>query len=605
MALAAARNATRLPWPTWPARLGRHPPGAVPGPGLAPPARRRPPGHQAAPRSFAVVAGPLASATTTTAAANAAGAAANAASAQQASASIAHNLVLAVAGVISGVMTALLTRAGLSLLAAAAAGVTLAFIHFTPRSRPVERAYAAQVADTLLKVVSPPPFAPEDVLLARPAAAAALASALDPADGAPPGFFIIVTGAPGAGKTTLVRLALQELAHRRAAAVGGWEEDSRQAGGGGGGGEAGLAAKKQATPSPSPSSPPLPGGAAYVAAAAHPRSNFGRDLAAAVGFSFEEGVRTLDLVSRLFASSPAIRETANPTESLARAASALEEAARDLKARGAGRPLLVIDEVDRLAFRDPDALLDMVAYAKAWAESGLVTVAFVASDTPATLNLLRASPGFSRAAPPVVVAGPTQAEAVDFLAARLRAKGGGALPGDLASLAEGIHDDWLLLQKAAALLVAGAAVADVGARLLGEAEPRFAAAGLLDRTPHQAAGLALAHALAALPPGGGAAATLPPATFHRLVPDLVSQDALLQPEAKGGRAGSPFRYEPGVGLSFASAADGAYVRLGVLDRVAFGAGEEEGEGKTGGAAPAAVTAATPTVGEEAGVDDVK
>jgi len=504
-----------------------------------------------------------------------------AAGAQQASASAAHTLVRTLAGAVTGTLSALFTAKGV--LAMATVGVMLGAFHFTPRSKPVERAYASTIVDMLEKVAAPSPFAPGDVLLDRPHAAAALASALDPADGAPPGFFIVVTGPPGSGKTTLVRLALMELAKRRAAAAaaaaaGGWEGERRDA---------------EAKHPP----PALPSGAAYVSAAALPRSNFGRELAAAVGFGgFEEGVRTLDLVARLVSASSAIQESANPTESLARAASALEEAARDIKSRGGGRPLLVIDAADHLAYRDPDALLDMVEIAKAWAESGLITVAFVVSDSPTALNLMKAAPGFSRAAQPISVDGPSVAEAGEYLGRRLAAKGGGALPGDLADLVAAIHDNWLLLQKAASLLVAGSAAADVRARLVSEAEVRFAAIGVLDRTPHAACGLALAHALSALPPSS----SLPPAAFHRLCPNPAAQDALLLPEKfKGGwagQAGSPFRYEPGVGLSFASAVDAAYVRSGVLERVAYG-GVEEGRKEA--------TRTTATFGEGAGVEEVE
>lgn len=471
-----------------------------------------------------------------------------------ASATAKHSVFQTLGGAITGALSDLLTPKGL--LAAAAVAITFGAIRFSLRSHPVERAYAKEIMATLGRVATPPPFAPEDVLLTRPAAVASLAASLDPAaGGAPSGFFLIITGPPGVGKTTLVRLALRELAKS-------WEEEA-------GDGEKDEAGKKRSSPSM-----PLPGGAAYVAAATHPRSNFGRELAAAVGFSFEEGVRTLDLVSRLFTSSSAIQDSASTTESLARAASALEEAALEIKARGCGRPLVVVDGADRLAHRDPDALLDMMEYAKGWAETGLATVTFVVGD-PAALKLMRASPAFSRAAQPIVVEGPSVREAVEFLSRHLAVRGGGALPADLAHLATVVHDNWLLLEKAAALLVAGSVAADVAARIVADAEPRFAAAGLLDSTPHQVAGLALAHALAGLPEGGGTKAVLPPADWHRLCPDRAAQDALLLP---GGWPGSPFRYEPGVGLSFASAADTAFVKTGLLNRVAFGGGGGAGEG---------------------------
>jgi type II secretory pathway predicted ATPase ExeA len=320
--------------------------------------------------------------------------------AQQAASTTANVVVRTVTGAITGTLSALMTPKGL--LAVAAVGLMFGAFHVSPRSRPVERAYTKQIVRTLGKVATPAPFAPEDVLLARPDAAAALATALDPAAGGPPGFFLVVSGSPGAGKTTLVRLALRELAKRRAVAA-----DRVDAG-------AGATSTGTTTP--------LPGGCCYVAAAPYPHSNFGRDLAATIGFGFEEGVRALDQAAKIFAASPALKESATPAESLARAAAALEEAARELKARGAGRPLVVIDAADRLARRDPDALLDMVDYAKDWAERGLATVVFVVGD-PTALNLLRASPSFSRAAPLVEVAGPSPAEATDFLRRRLEAAG--------------------------------------------------------------------------------------------------------------------------------------------------------------------------------------
>ena len=565
-------RAVRLPLALPFCRLpGRHQglalPVATPG-GFAPGALRRRPPPRAPPlrRPF--------SETTRASAASAVFTLATGATTTATASSTAHSIFSALAGAITGTISALLTPRGL--IAAAAAGVVFGLFRFSPRSRPVERAYAKEVIATLGKVATPAPFAPEDVLLARPRAAAELATALD--SGAPPGFFLLVTGPPGVGKTTLVRLALRELAARR--------EDEQKKG-------------DDLAPPPSPDSA-LPGGAAYVAAAAHPLSNFGRELASAIGFSFEEGVRTLDLVYRLFVSSAPIQDTAKTTESLARAASALEEAALELKAGGRGGPLIVIDAADRLAQRDPDALLDMLEYAKGWAESGLATVAFVAGD-PTTLNLMRASPAFSRAAPPIVVEGPTRREAVEFLNRRLKVRGAAALPADLSALAAIVHDDWLLLEKAAALLVAGAAAVDLTARFVADAESRFVEAGLLDRTPHQAAGLALAHALADLPEDFGSASVLPPADWHRLCPDRAAQDALLLPKAKGGRAGgSPFRYEPGVGLTFASAVDAAFVRSGLLDKIAF-KGCAAGGGGGGGDAAAAATSA----GEGAGVEEVE
>jgi len=121
------------------------------------------------------------------------------------------------------------------------------------------------------------------------------------------------------------------------------------------------------------------------------------------------------------------------------------------------------------------------------------------------------------------------------------------------------------------------------------AEPRFAGAGLLDRTPHQAAGLALARALATLPPGSDG--LLPPAAWHGLCPDREAQDELLLPSKKTG-APSPFRYEPGRGLRFATAVDAAFVRTGMLDRLAYKGGQAHHHHH-------------PVGGEAAGVQDVE
>jgi len=436
-------------------------------------------------------------------------------------------------------------------------------------SRPVESAWSKQVEKTLLEPAVPEPegiagvyegneeqkekekkegddaaAAAPRTLIPRPRAAAALARSLDPDDAGP--FFYVVFGPPGCGKTTLVRQALRahidkgKKGNASAAGAAAAEPGSSSSSSGAEGEEE----DEGSPPSSSSPSSSLPfGGAAYVDAASFFPLDFGRDLAAAVGFTFEEGIRTADRFSKaltgggaraLLSSGSADADAAagapgsSPQQrqaTLARAAAALEEAAAAAAAAGRGRPLVVVDGADRLAALDPDAFLDVARLAARWAASSAgnrtPVVALVLGD-PAALALLRASAAGSRALePPIEAPGPTEAEARRFLAARGvpgdGAGGGGAAPPPPASsprdaILEAARGDWLQLEKAARLVraarargaaAAGAARAAAAALVAGPAEGRFAAAGLLDDTPQQLGGLAAVRALCVLRSGSG------------------------------------------------------------------------------------------------------
>jgi len=204
-------------------------------------------------------------------------------------------------------------------------------------SRPVEKAWSRQVEKTLSEPAVPEPEGIAGVysraedggggeggggggasktststsstsagaprtLIPRPRAAAFLAKALDPDDAG--AFFYVVHGPAGCGKTTLVRQALREHVAKRG---GG----SSKEGNGNGDGKAAVAkswsssseegekANNDEKTSSSSSSPSLPfGGAAYVDAASSFPLDFGRDLASAIGFTFEEGIRTADRLTK-------------------------------------------------------------------------------------------------------------------------------------------------------------------------------------------------------------------------------------------------------------------------------------------------------------------
>ena len=356
------------------------------------------------------------------------------------------------------------------------------------------------------------------------------------------------------------------------------------------------------------------GGAAYVDAASSFPLDFGRDLASAIGFTFEEGIRTADRLTKALtvggarallslSSADAAEAVSNPMlrqDSLARAAAALEEAAQAAAAAGKGRPLLVVDGADRLVALDPDSFFDLARLAARWAASsrggGSPVVALVLGD-PAALALLRASAAGSRALePPIEVPGPTEAEARRFLELRgvPAAEEASSSPSSLSpqtAILEAARGDWLSLEKAARLVRSrprGVSVAEAAADaakelVAGPSEGRFAAAGLLDDTPQQLGGLAAVRALCMLRSGKGSAAaasaatppspipfpspTLSPSLWRRCVPKKEHQRALLlsdPPSAllPGDRpppgVGPPLRFAGRAGLSFASAADEAF-----------------------------------------------
>ena len=406
----------------------------------------------------------------------------------------------------------LLAIAGVSAL-----GVTL--LSSRPWSRPVERAWARRVADTL---AAAPPGAAEVAaalpgpLLPREADADALAAELAPATG----LYVILAGRPNSGKTTLIKLALPRISAAHTA-----------------------------------------GGVALVqfssVAAADSAADPGRALASAIGFSFEDVSRAFSRVAPMVGVGAAAAAAPDPADTLARVAAALEEGAATLKEEGAPPPLIVVDGCDALAARGGDAvaaLLSLQELGAAWAARGLITLAFVVGS-PDTERLLTSTPAGAAA---VRVTVPPLAPSA--AAAWLRGRG---LRGDDATLAPittAAGDDFGALARAARAVAAGGlSVKDAADEVAAAAEPRFAGAGALDAGPSQDAALA---ALAAVAARGA----LSPSDWRRLVPDQSARAALLAegdggPLTRGGGRG-------GQGdVSFASAADAAFVARGLLARV--------------------------------------
>jgi len=437
--------------------------------------------------------------------------------------------------------------------------------------------------------------------ISRPAAAESLSISLDPDDAG--AFYYVVYGPAGCGKTTLIREALRAHIVKKGKRDDESISESSKS----------SSAEKNKTCS-------LPfGGAAYVDAASSFPLDFGRELAAAIGFSFEEGLRTADRITKaltgggaraLLSSSSADADAAAASglttpqqqrqDSLARAAAALEEAAETAAAAGKGRPLIVVDGADKLAQLDPDAFLDLARLAARWSASSsrsTPVVALVIGD-PAALRLLRASPSGSRALlePPISVPGPTEEEASRFLSARgvpRKDDGDENSPSSPPSpsrsppqqpILEAARGDWLSLEKAARIVrqrdkttktVTQAAVEAARELVEGPSERRFAAAGLLDsprEKESQLGSLAAVRALCFLREKQQKSATsssshlpppptLPPALWRQLVPSRQHQNSLLfgDPALMPPPGTKPcLRYVEGRGLAFASSADESF-----------------------------------------------
>lgn len=392
----------------------------------------------------------------------------------------------------------------------------------------MERAYSRTVADTLAARRVPPP-AVGGPLLPRVAAAATLAAELDPVSSQ--GLYFIVDGPPRCGKTTLLRAALAASPEPPGGGEGAQEKKGRQH------------------------------GVAYVDAAALAASpgagDLGRALAAVIGFRFEESARVMRAIAPVLA--PAAPDLSpNPTETLARAAAALEEGAGALAGDdGARVPLVVVDGCDALVARGgaaTDALLALQTLAATWAARGLVVVAFVASRQ-ATARLLCAAPAGAAAAR-VTVPPPTRDEAAAWLIAR------GVPSAFIPALVDAAGGDFGCLARGARAVAAGAPADAAADGVAAEAERRYAKAGVLDKGERQGGGLAIVAALVAAAGRGEAPAaddpSIPVALFRRLVPDTDAQDALLT------SSGGPLARDDAGGVRFAPGPSRAFATRGLL-----------------------------------------
>lgn len=269
--------------------------------------------------------------------------------------------------------------------------------------------------------------------------------------------------------------------------------------------------------------------------------DFGKDLGETFNFRMEEHLTIFNVISQILLGSQ-VAETPkkDPLSTLRRAAGALHDAAAVYK-NTTGKPfILVIDSIERLLHSSSSSsdssgdngqvLTVLLQYVEQWAEEGVVTCVFITSDADAMEKLSGSSPASSRLAhPPLMVHDLTRAQATILLShygitddddydgsnnstIKMNVKSTttpATTPPSLArkclSLAGG---SLLLLERCAGIVNALRANTSVNDEVIGHhvetsmmslVRGAYQAAGLLDATPHQKAGLSVVRALLQLP----------------------------------------------------------------------------------------------------------
>jgi hypothetical protein len=312
----------------------------------------------------------------------------------------------------------------------------------------------------------------------------------------PTRFFHIITGRPGTGKTTAVLRCCRDLKGGR--------------------------------------------GMGYINVDPVSR-NFGKDLGETFNFRMEEHLNIFNVISQITLGSK-VAETPkkDPLSMLRRAAGALHDAAAVYK-NMTGKPfILVIDSTERLlhsssisgdasSSSDNGQLLTaLLQYAEQWAEEGVVICVFIASDAD-TMEKLRGSyPTSSRVAhPPLMVRDLTRTQSTTLLShygitddvydddsnTEMQKKKKSNATTTTPSLAGKCLDlsggSLLLLERCAGIINAlrtntGTTNDEVighhvETNMMSLVRGAYKAAGLLDATPHQQAGLSVIKALLELP----------------------------------------------------------------------------------------------------------
>ncbi|CAL8471350.1 g10892 [Coccomyxa elongata] len=193
--------------------------------------------------------------------------------------------------------------------------------------------------------------------------------------------------------------------------------------------------------------------------------------------------------------------------------SALEDAARAFRAARRRPAVLVIDNAERLAAKE--AIMRNVLFAaQQWADRGLVRVVFVSSDDTLVTHLL----GQSRCSKAASVEMEDLSEplALQYLEKRgIAAK----TAGQVVDVTGG---RLLQLMCAVEVLQAGGTSEDVRQLALASAEAEFQNVGLLDDTPQSAAGLRVVQALLRNRDG------ISSNEWNRLVPSPMDKKELLR-----------------------------------------------------------------------------
>jgi hypothetical protein len=271
--------------------------------------------------------------------------------------------------------------------------------------------------------------------------------------------------------------------------------------------------------------------------------DFGKDLGETFNFRMEEHLTIFNVISQITLGSK-VAETPkkDPLSTLRRAAGALHDAAAAFK-NMTGEPfILVIDSTDRLLHSsnssgngsssssdNSQVLTALLQYAEQWAEEGVVICVFIVSDEETMEKLSGSNPLSSRVAhPPLMVRDLTRTQAITLLShygisddidddsntkmMMMKKKKSNAttttpsLAGKCLDLSGG---SLLLLERCAGIINAlktNTGTTDdevighhVETNMMSLVRGAYKAAGLLDATPHQLAGLSVIKELLELP----------------------------------------------------------------------------------------------------------